>query len=176
MIRDLPHGTFTSLKQDPKPNIGNTTKVRFDLLNPMFQEHVAKVFTSGVEKYGEVSYLSSDWENRAAYFGAMLRHLNAVQQGEFMDPESGEPHVAHIAANCQMLYEIYNKTEPRSFLGELIDECDEQVMSDFAKDIVAEDCLPDLNIRAMKAEEIPPKENYDTPVETNNSNKGDTLE
>lgn len=78
-------------------------KARFDLLDPAFIHSMAEVMTYGVEKY-----TPNNWQNvkhfDARYTAALHRHLNAWQQGESFDQESGLYHLAQIAVNAMFLF------------------------------------------------------------------------
>lgn len=83
-----------SVKNDRKDD-----KLRWDLLPLNLIEMVVKVFHFGAKKYGENRWQNlPDAYNR--YKGAMLRHLVAHEKGEVLDPESGLPHLAHMAWNA----------------------------------------------------------------------------
>lgn len=83
-----------SVKNDRKDD-----KLRWDLLPLNLIEMVVKVFHFGAKKYGENRWQNlPDAYNR--YKGAMLRHLVAYEKGEVLDPESGLPHLAHMAWNA----------------------------------------------------------------------------
>ncbi len=87
-------------------------KTRFDLLVPEFEEAMAQVMTKGAAKYKP-----NNWQGvpdfRTRYIAALRRHINAYQQGESIDPESGISHMAHIACNAMFLYwkEEVNETQ-----------------------------------------------------------------
>lgn len=59
--------------------------------------YVAKVMELGAKKYGPYN-----WRGNAVlatvYVDAAMRHLLAYLDGETIDPESGQPHTAHVAA------------------------------------------------------------------------------
>jgi hypothetical protein len=58
--------------------------------------------TFGAKKYARDGWKSlPDFENR--YLAALIRHLVAYQNGEFTDPESGLPHLAHVLTNATFL-------------------------------------------------------------------------
>ena len=79
-------------------------KIRYDLLDPSFEELVAKVLTFGAKKYGD-----HNWKNVAnktnRYYAAMRRHIASWRQGEILDSESGLPHLAHAACCLYFLIE-----------------------------------------------------------------------
>ena len=56
--------------------------------------------------YGEKKYKRFNWMKGMAWsipLACMLRHLAAYQRGEDIDPESGQPHMAHVMCNARML-------------------------------------------------------------------------
>tara|TARA_R110000850_G_scaffold148827_3_gene271127 strand:- start:3126 stop:3572 length:447 start_codon:yes stop_codon:yes gene_type:complete len=77
-------------------------KARMELLPLAALEQVAAVMTFGANKYAD-----NGWKQLAnadsRYTGALLRHLTAIQGGEVLDPESGLPHIAHVACNAIFL-------------------------------------------------------------------------
>jgi hypothetical protein len=65
---------------------------------------VAKVLTFGIEKYGRDNWHQvENLETR--YMDAALRHINAYQRGEQLDPESGENHLAHAVCSLMFILE-----------------------------------------------------------------------
>lgn len=61
---------------------------------------VAKVFELGASKYG-----LKNWRRQpvdvSTYYSAANRHLIAFfEQGQDVDPESGQSHLAHVVACC----------------------------------------------------------------------------
>lgn len=77
-------------------------KNRLDLIDVSFIESLGKVLTYGANKYEANNWQKvEDPVNR--YYAATLRHLFAWRNGEVCDPESGLPHLAHIATNIMFL-------------------------------------------------------------------------
>lgn len=77
------------------------SKPRLDLLDPDALEGLAKVLTFGAQKYA-----ANNWRGGFKYgrtIAALLRHLQALQRGEDIDPESGLPHIDHIGCNWMFL-------------------------------------------------------------------------
>lgn len=72
-------------------------KAPLRLVPPALVAGTAPVMALGAEKYGPMN-----WRQYAVklsvYLEAMERHLAAVLDGEWLDPESGEPHIFHISA------------------------------------------------------------------------------
>ena len=78
----------------------DTEKPRMDLVDPHALEQLAAVLTFGAKKYA-----AHNWRKGIAYsrlIAAAMRHINAFNAGEDLDPESGLPHVAH--AMCCMMF------------------------------------------------------------------------
>ena len=77
-------------------------KLRYDLLDPEFEEQVVKVLTYGAKEYGP-----NNWQNvenaEDRYYAALRRHLAAWRKGEKIDKDSGLNHLAHVAANVMFL-------------------------------------------------------------------------
>jgi hypothetical protein len=67
----------------------------------------AAVFEWGAQKYTDWNWAKGmPWSVPAA---CAVRHLLAILRGELNDPESGLPHIGHVASNLVMLahYEVY---------------------------------------------------------------------
>jgi len=59
-----------------------------------------------VLEFGKIKYAAHNWRKGLKYSritNSLQRHLNAFQQGEENDPESGLPHVDHILCNALFL-------------------------------------------------------------------------
>jgi hypothetical protein len=77
-------------------------KARMELLPLNAIQEVAAVMTFGANKYADDGWKTlPNAEGR--YTGALLRHMVAIQSGEELDPESGLPHIAHVACNAMFL-------------------------------------------------------------------------
>jgi hypothetical protein len=91
-------------------------KVRMELLPPDALFEVAKVLTVGACKYED-----RNWELGMAHgrlLGAALRHINAYEQREELDPELMLDHVALAACDLLMLLALRLRkagTDDRSF-------------------------------------------------------------
>ena len=63
---------------------------------------LSEVYGMGADKYDDHNYLKGyDW---SLSFGALLRHVMAAEKGEWLDDESGLPHVMHAAWHCFALF------------------------------------------------------------------------
>lgn len=78
-------------------------KPQFSLIDPKFMLEFAQVMTMGAEKYGAGNWKTI--ENAIPrYKDALHRHMNAFERGEMDDPESGQSHLIHVAANAMFLH------------------------------------------------------------------------
>ena len=75
---------------------------RMDLLPPEALLALSEVYGMGAEKYDDHNYLKG--YNWSLSFGALLRHVMAAEKGEWLDDESGLPHVMHAAWHCFSLF------------------------------------------------------------------------
>lgn len=84
-------------------------KAPLDLLSPKAMTEVAKVMAFGAKKYDK-----HNWRNGLAWsrlVGAALRHIEAFNDGQDKDPETGLSHIAH-ASCCLMFLLEYEQTHP----------------------------------------------------------------
>ncbi len=85
---------------DPGSSAGrkyDQEKTRLELLPVVPLVWIALALGYGVVKYGVDNWKRVP-DGRTRYTGALLRHLFAAMRGEFLDPESGLPHLAHAGA------------------------------------------------------------------------------
>jgi hypothetical protein len=84
----------------------DTDKPDWSLLPIEEVDACVQVMTYGKNKYNE-NPNDPNWKkvedgyNR--YYAALLRHLVATRKGEYLDPESGHPHMAHVIFNALTL-------------------------------------------------------------------------
>jgi hypothetical protein len=71
---------------------------------------VVAVLTFGARKYEADSWRQVE-SGQERYRDAMYRHLAAYEAGELLDPESGLPHLAHVATNSLFLLELDKDTK-----------------------------------------------------------------
>lgn len=91
--------TTTTQKSGLKYDDG---KLRYDLLDPILAEGVARVLTFGVQKYADNTWQTvKPFKDR--YYAALMRHIVAWRKGEYLDSESNIPHLAHAACNLYFL-------------------------------------------------------------------------
>ena len=95
---------------DPKKDLG-LQKTPLQLLPPEAMRASAVVLGLGAKKYGEWNWRQTQGVETMTYVGAIRRHLDAVVDGEDLDPESGESHIAHIVASGMILLDakFHNK-------------------------------------------------------------------
>jgi len=97
---------------DPKGEAGKL-KCPLHLLPPYALSQTAWVMSLGASKYGPWNWRENKVE-AMTYVGAILRHMSAWSSGEDNDPESGQSHLAHIAAGCNILLDA-------AHVGNLVD-------------------------------------------------------
>ena len=83
---------------NPKALTGNR-KVRLHLLPIGGLAPTAVVMGLGADKYDPMNWRDTPIE-LTDYEDAIWRHLLAIADGEDVDPESGQSHMAHIAATA----------------------------------------------------------------------------
>lgn len=77
-------------------------KTDISLVSPILTNGLATVMSFGAGKYGRYNYLSGGMKV-TRLVSALQRHLLAFLGKEDIDPESGQHHLFHVAANVQML-------------------------------------------------------------------------
>lgn len=65
-------------------------------------EEMAKALECGRIKYTERNWMKNKVKMNT-YRSAILRHLNAIAEGEDIDPESGAHHLGHVMAGCAIM-------------------------------------------------------------------------
>jgi hypothetical protein len=76
-------------------------KVMMDLIPPEALWAIGRVLTFGAKKYGR-----RNWEKGLAFdqvYAACERHIQAYRNGEVVDPETGESHLAHFLTEAVFL-------------------------------------------------------------------------
>lgn len=89
-------------------------KPQMSLLDPLWLEGVASVLTFGATKYDAHNWRKGFKHSRL--LDAVLRHINAHNKGEVIDPESNLHHLLHASCGLMMLY---NMTVLRPELNDL---------------------------------------------------------
>lgn len=95
-----PEALFTEagLAENPKEATG-ARKVQMHMVPAGALVEVAGVFEHGASKYGSYNWRVAGIKLNT-YTGGIMRHLLAIMDGQDVDPESGLPHLAHIAAGA----------------------------------------------------------------------------
>ena len=84
-----------------KGNRYNDNKPKFSLIDLNSMQECAKVLEFGAKKYSR-----DNWKKglvMTEILDSMLRHIAALQNGEWNDPESGLSHIGHIQCNALFL-------------------------------------------------------------------------
>lgn len=114
MITATDINDYKELKsKQPNPS---TTGLKYDndkppmaLLDSDYLEGIAKVLGFGANKYH-----AHNWRNGitvSRLVSAAYRHLGAINKGEDLDTESGQPHVYHLGCCVMFLGEMLKRVE-----------------------------------------------------------------
>lgn len=79
----------------------NASKPKYSLLSLKEMEQGVKVLEFGANKYAR-----DNWKKGlklSEILDSMMRHIAALQSGEWIDPESNLPHIGHIQCNALFL-------------------------------------------------------------------------
>ena len=89
------------------------------MISRTFAEQVAEVMMFGANKYGRNNYLKGMPVLRL--LAAAQRHIKAYEDGEDVDPESNLNHLAHAAANLNMIMNLnrHGKLEDNRYRDKL---------------------------------------------------------
>lgn len=97
----MPSIEYKIEKANPKQAHGDK-KVPLHLVPGAASAYTAMGLKEGARKYGAFNWRETNIETMT-YVGATLRHLSAFVDGEDIDPESGNPHLAHAMASLAIL-------------------------------------------------------------------------
>lgn len=81
--------------------------IQLSMLPIPFIEDLGRLYAMGAAKYDR-----DNWRKGYRWslsYDALLRHLLATMRGEWFDPESGLPHVVHVAWHCATLHTFYRE-------------------------------------------------------------------
>ena len=83
-----------------KPLKFDEQKPMLHLVPPLFTRVLARIFEYGVGKYWRDSWQGFSLEKaQEDLIPAAMRHIDQYREGEFLDKESGYPHLGHAAWN-----------------------------------------------------------------------------
>lgn len=96
-------------KSDHKDDKG---KLRWHLFPMSLMKPIVEIYEYGLQKYNKEGSWAELKDGYTRYYDAFFRHLEAHERGQFLDPESGYPHIQHCAWNAlAMLYYATHKDE-----------------------------------------------------------------
>lgn len=81
-------------------------------LSMILEARVSLIGCARVLEFGAVKYARGDWRkglDMNETMDSLLRHVAAYMSGEYLDPESGLPHIDHIHCNALFLGEHTNR-------------------------------------------------------------------
>ena len=77
-------------------------KLKYSLFPDVVLRDVIKIMMFGAEKYGADNWKQCEDDTR--YYDALRRHVDSWRDGEYLDPESNMPHLAHALCNLVFLH------------------------------------------------------------------------
>lgn len=80
-------------------------RIAMNLVGREVAECEAKVWEMGAEKYGMGNWQKG--QQLSTCMDSVLRHATAIMNGEFIDPESGLPHVGHLITASKIAAHSY---------------------------------------------------------------------
>lgn len=125
--KECPHGDHmknSQLPPNPKQAYGDL-KVPLALVPSTAIILMGQAFKEGARKYGPFNWREKSVEGMT-YAHASLRHLMAWIDGEEIDPESGNPHLAHVLACVAIMVDaaatgcLLDNRPPKGVAGELL--------------------------------------------------------
>lgn len=103
---DLSKPSKQSMDQGLRYNSGKT---RLDLIPCSLIDGVGRVLTFGAQKYEADNWRKFTPRQVKECIGSAMRHIEKYRQGNWLDPESGLPHLAHAAANLGFILELHKE-------------------------------------------------------------------
>lgn len=91
-----------AMPQGNPKDLAGQSKPQLWLIPPVAEIEEALVMELGAKKYGPYNWRGKPIK-LTVYVAAMKRHMAAMVDGQWLDPESGRPHLAHIRANTGIL-------------------------------------------------------------------------
>lgn len=110
-----PYDHINEGKSPPKPKglKYDGDKLQYSLIPPETTRALAQVLTFGAAKYSR-----DNWKHvenaEQRYLDALYRHLESYRLGEYLDPESGMPHLSHCLCNLSFLHYFSTKDHNES--------------------------------------------------------------
>lgn len=80
----------------------NKGKPEMCQIHPRFLLEMAQLLTDAQKKYGKFNFAKG--QHYTTMYDSLQRHSLSFYEGEDCDPESGRPHLVHIAVNAMMMY------------------------------------------------------------------------
>lgn len=101
MAEDLNNSPNGERKVIPLAMRFNEGKPKLSFIPLSLMEDCSRVFTYGAAKYERDNWKKGDYFN--SIMDSTLRHLGKIQEGEYVDEESGLPHLGHVMCNIIFL-------------------------------------------------------------------------
>lgn len=99
---------------NPK-DLAGSKKVPYRFVPPALKEYAAYALADGAVKYDPFNWLDKPIDI-SFYLEAIERHVDAIKQGQWLDPKSGKPHIAHIIAGAGVVADAVERGELKNYL------------------------------------------------------------
>lgn len=86
----------------------DTGKSRLELIDPDWLLDVGHVLAYGASIHGDMNWKLVEQKR---YIAASMRHILAILKGEYLDPDTGKPHAAHLACDSMFLHYLGGSCE-----------------------------------------------------------------
>lgn len=117
---EIKEQTYNRQVQKQHKDVGkkyDNGKAEWNLLYYPFLESVIRVMKLGKGRYGFENWKKPFDKTRLR--NALMRHAVADMKGEYIDKDSGEPHISHIVCNAMFIY-FHELKDECSTIGEHI--------------------------------------------------------
>lgn len=91
--------------ENPKEAAG-AAKLPLQLVPAAASRDMALALAHGAAKYGKWNWRDAGIV-LSTYIGALRRHVDALAEGEWINPDSGLPHIAHILAGAAIVSDAF---------------------------------------------------------------------
>ena len=83
----------------------NEGKTRFGLIEPEFNRELAEVLNLGAKEHGVRNWMDLEKLEESA-LESLMRHVQAIREGEIRSDDMKKTHAAHIASNAMFLHHV----------------------------------------------------------------------
>ena len=111
---------MTGYPDDNPKTVFGVQKPPMSFVPPFALRALGLVMKHGADKYGRLNWRQHRVSS-TVYYDAAMRHLMAWMDGEDLDPESGQPHLAHVMACCTIILDAGDRGKLNDNRAEALD-------------------------------------------------------